>query len=236
MDEGVRLAKRVAEMLTCSRREAEQVITGGWVQVDGLVVDEPAHRVANEKIEIHSAAQRGKVPLLSVLLHKNSDMSCNSNSRKSVWQALAPDNRSSHDRSGIRLTPRLQKLLQCAAGLEDAASGLVVLSDDPRVLRKLADQRQPLEHEMLAEVSGAVSPDQLHQLCPVGLRTSISSQNAQQTGLRMAFKGYLPGYAVDVLRAANLSVLSLKRVRLGRVVLAPLQAGQWRALMPYERF
>ncbi len=35
MTEPVRLAKRVAAMVPCSRREAEQYIEGGWVRVDG---------------------------------------------------------------------------------------------------------------------------------------------------------------------------------------------------------
>ena len=65
--EGIRLSKRVADILKCSRTEAEQVIVGGWVKVNEVVVDEPAHRVSLENIEIHSTAQRGKVPLLTVI-------------------------------------------------------------------------------------------------------------------------------------------------------------------------
>ena len=38
MTEPLRLAKRVAELLACSRSEAEQYIAGGWVSVDGVVV------------------------------------------------------------------------------------------------------------------------------------------------------------------------------------------------------
>jgi 23S rRNA pseudouridine2604 synthase len=38
MTEPVRLAKRLAEMLACSRREAEQYIEGGWVTVDGVTL------------------------------------------------------------------------------------------------------------------------------------------------------------------------------------------------------
>jgi hypothetical protein len=49
--EGIRLAKRVAEILKCSRAEAEQVIVGGWVKVNQVVVDEPAHRVTDEAID-----------------------------------------------------------------------------------------------------------------------------------------------------------------------------------------
>ena len=48
MTEPVRLAKRLAEMLSCSRREAEQYIEGGWVSVDGVVVEEPEFRVQNQ--------------------------------------------------------------------------------------------------------------------------------------------------------------------------------------------
>ena len=45
-----RLAKRLAEMLPCSRREAEQFIEGGWVTVDGVVVEEPQFRVSTQTI------------------------------------------------------------------------------------------------------------------------------------------------------------------------------------------
>ncbi len=234
--EGIRLSKRVANILKCSRAEAEQVIVGGWVKVNNLVVDEPAHRVKDEQIDIHSTAQRGKVPLLTVILHKTPGQSCLSQSHNNIWKSLTPETRSHQDRSGITLTPRLQKSLQCAAALEDAAMGLVVLTEDPAMLRKLLDERTPLEHEMLAEVQGPVSPDQLHDMCPTGLKTSISSATPEKTGLRMAFKGYQPGYAAGVVENTGLRLTGLKRVRMGRVLMAPLAPGEWRALMPYERF
>jgi 23S rRNA pseudouridine2604 synthase len=234
--EGIRLSKRVADILKCSRAEAEQVIVGGWVKVDNRVVDEPAHRVKDEPIDIHSTAQRGKVPLLTVILHKIPGQSCLSQGHNNIWKSLTPATRSQQDRSGITLTPRLQKSLQCAAALEDAATGLVVLTEDPGMLRKLRDERSPLEHELLAEVQGPVSPDQLHDMCPTGLKTSISSATPEKTGLRMAFKGYQPGYAAGVIENAGLRLTALKRVRMGRVVMAPLALGEWRALMPYERF
>ncbi len=234
--EGIRLSKRVAEILKCSRSEAEQVIVGGWVKVNNKVVDEPAHRVSNEHIDIHSTAQRGKVPLLTVILHKTAGQSCLPHLKANVWTSFTPEWRSKQDRSGITLTPRLQKILQCAAALEDAATGLVVLSEDPSMLRKLQDDRSPLEHELLAEVHGSVSDEQLRAMNPMGLKTSINSENPSKTGLRMAFKGYQPGYAAGVIEHAGLQLVGLKRSRMGRVLLAPLAPGQWRALMPYERF
>ncbi len=191
--EGIRLSKRVADILKCSRSEAEQVIVGGWVKVNEVVVDEPAHRVNHENIEIHSTAQRGKVPLLTVILHKAAGQSCLPKSRTNIWKNLTPELRSNQDRSGISLTPRLQKILQCAVALEDAATGLVVLTEDPSMLRKLQDERSPCEHEMLAEVQGSVSPDQLRDMCPMGLKTSISSENPEKNGFAHGFQGVPAG-------------------------------------------
>ena len=40
-----RLAKRVAVQQSCSRADAERYIEGGWIAVDGRVVEEPGFRV-----------------------------------------------------------------------------------------------------------------------------------------------------------------------------------------------
>ena len=58
----VRLAKRVAELVPCSRREAEQYIEGGWVRVDGKVVEEPQFRVLKQRIELDKNASLMTLP------------------------------------------------------------------------------------------------------------------------------------------------------------------------------
>ena len=62
-----RLAKRVAAMMACSRREAEQYIAGGWVRVDGKVVEEPQFRVLQQKVEIdRDASLMGDLSLIHI--------------------------------------------------------------------------------------------------------------------------------------------------------------------------
>ena len=238
--EGIRLAKRVAALLTCSRSEAEQVIVGGWVQVNGKVVDDPARRVTDEQIEVHPKAQGGGVPLLTIVMHKADGVTCWADSKKrgqsSLWDVLEPAQRSQTDRSELSLTARQCKLLVCLTPLEDAATGLVVLSEDPRILRRLEDRQAPLENEMTAEVKSPVTPDILTRLNPLGLRTSVNHQTDLITGLRLALKGYVPGELGRLFAGSGLDLLRLKRQRLGRISLAPLQPGQWRVLLPYERF
>ena len=74
MSEPIRLAKRLAEMLPCSRREAEQYIAGGWVTVDGLVVEEPQFRVSGERIELSKDASLLALESVTLLLHKPAGM------------------------------------------------------------------------------------------------------------------------------------------------------------------
>ena len=69
-DGTVRLAKRLAELAACSRREAELYIAGGWVKVDGQVVEEPQFMVAQQKVELHPDAVLVPVEPVTILLHQ----------------------------------------------------------------------------------------------------------------------------------------------------------------------
>ena len=50
MLEPKRLSKRLMELVQCSRREAELYIEGGWVKVNGVVVEQPQTKVSDETI------------------------------------------------------------------------------------------------------------------------------------------------------------------------------------------
>ena len=58
MTEPSRLSKRVAELARCSRADADLYIEGGWVSVDGKVIEAPQHMVTDEYIEIDSIVPR----------------------------------------------------------------------------------------------------------------------------------------------------------------------------------
>ena len=48
----IRLDKRVAAQLQCSRSQAQQYIEGGWISVDGVVVETPQTMVSEEIITL----------------------------------------------------------------------------------------------------------------------------------------------------------------------------------------
>src|SRR5215468_4694730 len=66
-----RLAKVVAALVPCSRRDAEQYIAEGWVRVDGQRVDEPQVRVtAGQRVEVDPQARLQPVVPATFLVHK----------------------------------------------------------------------------------------------------------------------------------------------------------------------
>jgi 23S rRNA pseudouridine2604 synthase len=238
MTEPVRLAKRLAALVHCSRREAELYIAGGWVKVDGQVVEEPQFMVSEQKVELHPDAKLVPVEPVTILLHQPHDVELNADSMKRL---ICADTRAADDHSGIHpLRQHFVRLTPCLP-LELHASGLSVLTQDYRVTRKLTEDASTIEQEYIVEVAGELVPDGLkllnHGLSFKGKAlppVKVSWQS--ETRLRFALKGVQAGQIAHMCKSVGLQVLAMKRIRIGRVAMAKLPLGQWRYLAPYEKF
>jgi len=230
----VRLAKRLAELVPCSRREAELYIAGGWVMVDGQVVEEPQFMVAEQIVELHPNAKPIPIEPVTILFHQPPGTDFTS-------QMICADTRAADDHSGIRILKHHFAHLTQNLTLELNASGLLVFTQDYRVVRKLRDDASVVEQEYVVEVAGELLPDGL-KLLNHGLKfngkvlppVKVSWQN--ETHLRFALKGVQTGQIVFMCNSVGLQVLSMRRIRIGRVSMAKLQSAQWRYLLGYERF
>ncbi len=157
----VRLSKRLAELVSCSRREAELYITGGWVMVDGQVVEEPQFMVAGQKVELHPDAKLVPVEPVTILFHQPSDTNMTADS---IRQLICADTRAADDHSGIRLLRQHYFRLTQYLPLQVRASGLAVFTQDYRVARKLTDEAATIEQEYIVEVAGELVADGLKLL------------------------------------------------------------------------
>ncbi|MGJ7914243.1 RNA pseudouridine synthase [Massilia sp. LXY-6] len=231
-DDGIRLAKRVAETVPCSRAEAERYIAGGWVSVDGEVIDDPATRVAPEqRIELLPGATPVEPPPVTILLHKPAGLH-----GKAALDSLLPESLF-QDGQGQRVLKRHLSKLTPAMPLEAMASGLVVFSQDWRVLRKLGEDGDRIEQEYVAEVSGAIVEDGLARLNAGGRPNApIKASWQSEARLRFAGKGIVPGQIEALCAQVGLQVTALRRLRIGRLALSSLPLGQWRFLRDVERF
>ena len=250
--QGIRLAKRVAELRVCSRREAEQYIEGGWVRVDGQVVEEPQFRVLTQVIEIDPHASLMALTPVTLLLHKppgyNDGMVVEarpSPREKHARQLLTADTHFAADPSGIRLLKRHFNQLEAHVPLETGASGLIVFTQDWRVARKLSEDAGVMEHEFMVDIEGDVPPETVQRLMRTksnieqplpNFKVSLNSSNAGQSRLRFAIKGAHPGLIAYLCERADLKILALRRIRIGRVALGDVPPGQWRYLQAHERF
>lgn len=229
----VRLAKRVAELVPCSRREAELYIESGRVTVNGKVVEEPQYRVTTETIVVDSKAGLEEPEPVTFLYHQPAG--------EALEGAIRTDNRASGDDSGIRPLKRHFTKLSLALPLQTGASGLVVMTQDWRVSRKLIDNGVTVEQEYVVDVAADVSPSTLKQLnhrVTLGGRTlpqaKVSLQSERR--LRVALKTSEPGHIGQMYLNAGVTVVAMRRIRIGRVSMARLPPGQWRYLPPDERF
>ena len=251
MTEPVRLAKRLADMLACSRREAEQYIEGGFVAVDGVVVEEPQFRVQNQSIVLSPDASLLALTPVTILLHKPAGYESRDAAHasgdagvKTAAQLLTAANHAPDDRSGIRPLKKHFSSAELVTPLATAASGLVVFSGDWRVVRKLREDARLLEHEVVVEVSGDIKPGGLERLNRIdhgftyrgALLPPAKVSWQSEARLRFALKGEMPGQIAYLCESVGLQVTAMKRLRVGRMPLSQLPPGQWRYLMPYERF
>jgi len=253
-DNTIRLAKRVAEQLGCSRSTAEQFVEGGFVSVDGRVVEAPGARVRPDQgVAVAPDASPLALTPVTLLLHKPpgfeaglgpADGSVQGSRSQGAPQAATLLGTASHlpgDAPGIRVLQRHFRQLECFTPLPTEASGLVVYTQDRRIARKLAEDIEVLEQECTVEVKGTIAPDGLRRLGH-GLSFNgrplppIKVSWQSETRLRFALKGIRPGQVPAMCEAVGLAVVALKRIRIGRLPLAKLPEGQWRYLQPWEKF
>ena len=237
MAEPIRLAKRVAAMVPCSRREAEDYIEGGWVRVDGQVVPEPQHRVADtQRVELDTGAATANLEPVTLLLHKPAGAEDHQ-----AMALLSPATRAGDDDSGVRSVKRHFMRLAPLLPLPPQASGLTVFSQDGRIIRKLTEDALSIEQELIAQVTGTIAEGGLARLAH-GLvyegrplpPIKVSWQN--ETRLRFALKGIPPWLIEWMCAQVGLRLTALRRIRIGRVPMSGLPEGRWRYLYEAERF
>jgi 23S rRNA pseudouridine2604 synthase len=236
MSEPIRLAKRVAELTGCSRSEAEQYIEGGWVTVDGETVELPQRMVTTERVEIDPDARLAATEPATMLLHKPADITLDE-----AVPLVTPATRAQDDASGVRPLKRHFQRLTPLMPMDPEASGLLVLSQDGRIWRRLTEDYAEIEQEFVVEIRGDTGPYTLGQISHGGVYQGrglapckVSWQN--EVRLRFAIKNVQPGELRYRCQEAGLEVVAIKRLRVGRVSLGKMPVGEWRYLPGEARF
>ena len=236
MTESIRLSKRIIELTGCSRREAELYIEGGWVTVDGEVVELPQFPVTDQAVALLPGAAPEPLEPCTLLLNQPAGLRL-----EQAQRLLSPESRWSGDRAEVRVRRGHFFRLDTALPLQPCASGLLVLTQDWRTLRKLNEDARKLEQEYVVEVGGTLVDGGLDKL-KRGVRVKggelppVKASWQNETHLRFALKNPRAGLIAEYCQAVGLKVLGMKRIRIGGVPMGKLPGGQWRYLGQAERF
>jgi len=214
MTDPIRLSKRLIELVGCSRREAELFIEGGWVTVDGEVVDEPQFKVASQKVELEPRAKANAPKPVPILPNFP---------------------------TGKRPLKGHFQRLTASTDLQANASGLLVFTQDWKILRKLTADSSKIEQEYVVEVEGDMVEHGLNRL-QHGLTYKgkelppVKASWQNETRLRLAMKNPQPGGFALFCQAVGLKVVGIRRIRIGGVSIGKVPLGQWRYLSGKEKF
>ena len=239
-----RLSKLLSERGTCSRREADDWIANGWVRVNGEVVAVLGTRVdPSAKIEIDPAATKGQTELVTILLHKPIGYVSGQaeDGHKPASVLVTEQNRWPEDPAPIHWRRGHLRGLAPAGRLDIDSTGLLVLTQDGRIAKKLIGEDANIEKEYLVRIEGELSANGLRRL-QHGIELDgkplkparVSWQNEEQ--LRIVLREGRKRQIRRMCDAVGVRVIGLKRVRIGSVVLAKLPVGTWRYLKKDERF
>ena len=254
--DGIRLNKRMAELGLCSRREGDAWIEKGWVTVNGTVAVMGQLVQLLDRIEIAPEAKGQQEQQVTILLNKPVGFVSGQaeDGHPPAVTLINPRTHWSADTSRIRFNAHQLKGLAPAGRLDIDSVGLLVLTQDGRVARQLIGEDVETEKEYLVRVTYATVQGEVTQdvqaafpaerlaLLRHGLSldgealkpAQVDWQNPEQ--LRFVLTQGKKRQIRRMCEQVGLKVVGLKRIRMGRVVLGNLPAGQWRYLGPHEQF
>ena len=240
---GVRLSKIMAERGICSRREADEFIERGWVFVDGKRVSELGIRIdPDARIDLAPEAARTQGQRVTILLHKPVGYVSGQPEPGYTPAAslIGADNQFDRE-SAQRFHGSHLMNLAPAGRLDIDSTGLLVLTQDGRIARRLIGEDSKVDKEYLVRVEGQLDAEGLallnHGLELDGVRlrpAKVEWINDDQ--LRFELRESRKRQIRRMCELVGLKVVGLKRVRIGRIKLGDLPLGEWRFLREDESF
>lgn len=242
-DDVQRLNKVMSSRGLCSRREADDLIAKGLVRVNGEVVSQLGLKVSpSAQIEILKHGQKTLDDKVTILINKPKGYvsSQPEDGYRAAVELVTAENQDSEDQAPFH--SKFLWGLAPAGRLDIDSQGLLVMTQDGVIAKQLIGEHSEVEKEYLVRVEGQLSPENLKRLQDGSLVIEgrrlrpafVEWLNEDQ--LRFILKEGMKRQIRKMCETVGLSVLGLKRVRIGNVMLGNLAEGQWRLLKRGETF
>lgn len=227
-----RIQKILSRAGIASRRRGEEMIVAGRVTVNGVVVTELGAKADPRRDDIRLDGKPVSIPVTHryVALHKPAGYVT-----------------TLHDPQGrplvTDLLAGLDRRIFPVGRLDYNTEGLIFLTSDGEWANRLAHPRHGVEKEYHVRVRGSVTPSRLDLLAEGVMLDDGMTSPALVRLLRVSDSNSWISLVIHegryrqvrrMCEAVGLSVVRLKRVRIGTVSLGDLKPGQWRDLTDAE--
>lgn len=242
MENLVRISKYLTEKGICSRRKAEEFISKGLVLVDGKIVVEQGVKINPkiQKVEILAKAEQILQRQFTIILNKpigyvsNLPLKCEIEAKKLITKKNFYGN--SKD---ISLILKNIKSFSVAGRLDKDSRGLLVLTQDGTVAKKIIGENSKIEKEYFVKILGEITKKEIRkmsngmQLKEVQLKPCRITKVGSQM-LKIILREGKNRQIRRMCQKVFLKVLDLERVRIGGLKLENLPEGKWRILEKAE--
>jgi len=227
-----RLNKYLAHCGLCSRREADRWIAEGRIKINGERVEKLGTPVtAHDRVEVDGKAVKPVSQYTYILYHKPRGLMCSrrdDRGRQLIYNAL-----------------KVAASVQSVGRLDMDSEGLLLLTDDGAMTRKLTHPATGLPRTYRVRVGGQVNMQTLETLRKGGRdigkgeisdpwEVVVDSESHGHTWLRVTIHRGRWREVRRTLETSGHKVRRLIRTRFGSLSLGDLPAGGWRNLKPGE--
>ncbi|MFZ2189401.1 MAG: pseudouridine synthase [Candidatus Magasanikiibacteriota bacterium] len=238
----IRLQKYIADQGICSRRKAEVLIAEGKVKVNGEIVKEMGIKIDDEKdkVEVETSSgeniekKKSSQDKIYIAMNKPVDYICSADNEQgqTVLDLLTPVNFWKNDKQEI------QTRVYPVGRLDKDSEGLILLTNDGELTNKLTHPKfehekeyevmidKPLSRDAKKVLAGGMDIDDGEWVKGIKIIKELN------LGRRVVVTVILEEGKNRQIRKmfGNLGyhIISLKRMRIGRLSLGTLPVGRWR--------
>lgn len=236
-EEPIRLNKWLGQSGVCSRREANGLIAGGLVSVDGEVVTDAGRKVLTGQTVTLGEAAGEALAGVTIMLNKPVGYV---SGQPEPGKIPAVRLLTGQARVGKGDTPRKDASLPPIGRLDEDSRGLLLLSTDGVVAKAVIGPLSELDKEYLVRIEGDLTETKLTRLrhgLELDERPLKPARVTQMEPRRLRII-LTEGRNRQIRRMCDLvglEVTDLLRVRIGPLKLGDLQEGRWRHLEAAER-
>lgn len=225
----IRLSKALAKAGIASRRAAEELIVAGSVRVNGETLRIPQSPVDPSIDVIEYKNRRIEFPedFSYYIMNKPKGYLCAHVRRKG--EKLVYD-----------LFPRNHPRLFTVGRLDKDTTGLLLVTNDGQFAQRIAHPSHECEKEYLVCCSESITSNHIKNLlrgCLIEGKRAIPKKVVlvSRSNLRITLQEGLKREIRVMIKQCNLTLLSLERIRIGRLFLRDLPPGSYREMTAREK-